>query len=68
MNNNNIETHTDGTFWIKCTKDSPKPGKLWNKVNVYHGDARVTDTGNYGGDDHYKCPNCGDSWWVEYDG
>jgi hypothetical protein len=65
-----VETHTDGTLWIKCIGGEPKPGKLWNGLHVYHGDARITESGTYGygSDDHYRCPHCGDSWWVEYDG
>ena len=64
-----VETHTDGTVWIKCIAEEPKPGKKWAGLNVYHGDAKVVDTdGSSGWDEKYKCPHCGDSWWVECDG
>lgn len=63
-----VETHADGTKWIKCSAAEPKPGKVWNGLHVYHGDAKVDYTGNYGSDDHYTCPHCNGSWWVEYDG
>lgn len=67
-----IETHTDGTLWVKCSKEKPMSGKSTSidgkRVRIYHPDARVDRTSHDGGDDYYICPNCNDSWWVEYDG
>jgi hypothetical protein len=67
-----VELHTDGTPWIACSPRSPKPGKTWEaegkQCRVYHPDAIEFESGYYGADSHYKCPNCGDTWWVERDG
>ena len=59
-----VETHTDGTLWIKCIAEEPKRDRLWNGLNVYHGDATKKD---YDGDDYVHCPHCGAAWWIEYD-
>lgn len=63
-----VEIHTDGSKWIKCSAAEPKGGKLWNGLRIYHPDAVNDRSSSDGADDHFKCPNCGDSWWVEYDG
>ena len=63
--NEKIEKHTDGTLWVACNAESPKSGKIFQGINVYHPDAKST---SYGSDDNYECPHCKDDWWVEYDG
>lgn len=66
-----IETHTDGSLWVACTKDEPKKERSQiidgKRVTTYHPDARVTFSSHDGADDHYECPHCGLAWWVEYD-
>lgn len=67
-----IETHTDGTKWIKCSAENPQKEKSAIVEGVlcrtYHPDARIIDTSSCGSDDEYECPHCKKSWWIEYDG
>lgn len=67
-----IETHTDGTKWVACTAQLPKADRTvvieGEPIRVYHPDARITETSSNGQDDHYRCPHCHKTWWVEYDG
>ena len=58
-----VEFHTDGTRWIKC--------KYFDKVKnarKYHPNAKADRCSFDGSDDHYTCPDCHASWWVEHDG
>ncbi len=64
-----IETHTDGTKWIACTKEFPLKDKFIGEVHVYHPDAKEIDYDGRGGDDtKYQCPHCNETWWIEIDG
>lgn len=58
----------NGENWVRCSAREPKPGKEYQGCRVYHPDARDDGSDSTGQDDHYVCPHCGDSWWVENDG
>lgn len=58
-----LEIHTDGTEWVAC-----RGHKLYPKARIYHPNAKYDYSSNNGSDSHYKCPDCGKTWWVEYDG
>lgn len=64
--------HTDGTLWVACVAGSPQQFRSVNIegeiAKVYHPDATVIGDGNGGSDDHYECPHCKLTWWVENDG
>jgi hypothetical protein len=62
-----ILTHTDGTKWVACTAEHPLDARWVGEATVYHPDATCTSSWD-GADDHYRCPHCQRSWWVEYDG
>lgn len=69
-----IEYHTDGTPWIKCSAASPQAERTaivdGALCTVYHPDAKVIDMtdGSAGWDEEYECPHCRKTWWVECDG
>jgi hypothetical protein len=47
---------------VICTAAQPKPSAR------VHPDAKCDRSSFDGADDHYVCPHCNASWWVEYDG
>ena len=63
--------HVDGSWWVACTKESPKKTRdfLVEGENifchVYHPDAKDIDGAQ---DSHWVCPHCGSDWWEEIDG
>lgn len=67
-----IQKHTDGSLWVECTIESPKPDKTYwvdgLECRVFHPQAKVDYSSHGGEDDHYTCPCCKHGWWVEYDG
>ena len=68
-----IERDEHGTAWVRCTSENPVCKKFIDidgeQCRVYHPDAVVIgEDGSVGWDEHYECPHCRLSWWVECDG